>query len=66
MHVIKLRFFVVRSLNEYWVRTCDACVMTTWRLGLRAPLVARTDVVTISLHHSSCPKFRTNSLLLEL
>ena len=22
--------------------TCDTCVMTTWRLGLWAPLVART------------------------
>ena len=35
-------FLVVRSLNEYWLHTCDACVMTTWRLGLRAPLVALT------------------------
>ena len=35
-------FLVVRSLNEYWLHTCDACVMTTWRLGLRAPVVALT------------------------
>ena len=25
-----------------WLHTCDACVITTWRLGLRAPLVARS------------------------
>ena len=23
-----------------WLHTCDACVLTTWILGLRAPLVA--------------------------
>ena len=27
--------------NECWLHTCDVCVITTWRLGLRAPLVAR-------------------------
>ena len=26
---------------EWWLHTCDACVITTWRLGLRTPLVAR-------------------------
>ena len=29
------------SPNECWPHTCDACVITTWRLGLRVPLVAR-------------------------
>ena len=28
------------SPNECWVRTCDACVITTWRLGLQALVVA--------------------------
>ena len=27
----QIAFFLVRSLNECWVHTCDACVMTTWR-----------------------------------
>ena len=27
------------SRNECWLHTCHACVITTWRLGLRAPLV---------------------------
>ena len=31
------------SPNECWLHTRDACVITTWRLGLRAPLVARND-----------------------
>ena len=26
-----------------WPHTCDACVTTTWRLGLKAPLVARNN-----------------------
>ena len=28
---------------ECYLHTCDACVITTWRLGLRAPLVARNN-----------------------
>ena len=24
------------NLKERWSHTCDACVITTWRLGLRA------------------------------
>ena len=31
------------SPNEFWLHTCDACVITTWRLALRAPLVARNN-----------------------
>ena len=27
--------------NECWLHTCDACVITTWRLGLRATKGAR-------------------------
>ena len=43
--VMKLLFFahpfiLSGSLNKCWLHTCDACVITTWRLGLRAPLVA--------------------------
>ena len=29
--------------NECWLHTCDACVITSWRLGLRTPLVARNN-----------------------
>ena len=28
------RCYLVLSLNECWLHTCDACVITTWRLGL--------------------------------
>ena len=42
-------FILTGSRNECWVHICDACVITTWRLGLRAPLVARNyaDVVVV-------------------
>ena len=36
--------FLVKSRwspNECWLQTCDACVITTRRLGLRAPLVTQ-------------------------
>ena len=41
--VIKLRVIEGPEVQtiECWLRTCEACVITTWRLGLRAPLVAR-------------------------
>ena len=29
--------------NKCWLHTCDACIITTWRLGLRAPLVTRNN-----------------------
>ena len=38
--------------NKCWIHTCNACIITTWRLGLPAPLVA----------HNQCRKF----LLYEL
>ena len=28
------------SPNECWLHTCDACIITIWRLELQAPLVA--------------------------
>ena len=31
------------SPNECWLHLCDACLITTWTLGLRAPLVARKN-----------------------
>ena len=33
-------FILSGSPNEYWLHTCDTSVITTWRLGLWAPLVA--------------------------
>ena len=43
------------SQNECWLHICDACVITTWRLGLRAPLVAhncRIDHIVFAFDHS--------------
>ena len=36
--VLCIPFILSGSPNECWLHTCDACVTTTWRLGLRAPL----------------------------
>ena len=33
--------FLVEVQRNATFSTCDACVITTWRLGLQAPLVAR-------------------------
>ena len=42
--VFGIPFILSESPNECWVHTCDACVITTWRLGLPAPLVAAKRV----------------------
>ena len=39
--VLCIPFILSRSPNECWLHTCDSCVITSWRLGLPAPLVAR-------------------------
>ena len=41
--VLCIPFIPSGSPNECWLHTCDACVITTLRLGLRAPLVARNN-----------------------
>ena len=40
---IAIPFSLSGSPNECWLHTCDACVITTWRLVLKAPLVARNN-----------------------
>ena len=37
--ILCLLFILSGSPNECWLRTCDACILTTWRLGLR-PLLS--------------------------
>ena len=41
--VLCIPFIRRGSPNECWLHTCDACVITTWRLGLKAPLVSRNN-----------------------
>ena len=36
----RIPYILCGSLNE-WLHTCQACIITTWRLELQAPLVAR-------------------------
>ena len=43
-------FILSGSPNECWLYTWNACVITTWRLGLRAPLVTRNYYLSIYLH----------------
>ena len=38
--VLCIPFILSGSPNESWLHTSDACVITTWILGLRFPLVA--------------------------
>ena len=42
--VMCIPFILGGSPNECWLHTSDPCVITTWTLGLRAPLVACNDL----------------------
>ena len=55
-------FILSGSPNECLLLTCDACVITNWRLVLRAPLVAR-NYYTIT--HDRSPYAWSLSLLLS-
>ena len=47
-------FLVEVQTNACNIRTCDACLITTWRLGLRTPLVARNYIIIESITVNSC------------
>ena len=40
-------YILSASPNECWLHTCNACVIRTWRLGLRAPLLACKKLIII-------------------
>ena len=42
--VLYIPYILSGSPNECWLHTCNACVITSWRLGLRAPLVAHNKM----------------------
>ena len=42
--VICISFILSGIPNECWLHKCDACVITPWRLGLRAPLVNKIHI----------------------
>ena len=44
-YVLRSFFDEIQNTNESWLHTCRARVITTWRLGLQAPLVSRNKGV---------------------
>ena len=52
-HVLCIPFILSESANECWLHTCDACVITTWRLGFWAPLVTLKEVIKLPPVHIS-------------
>ena len=56
--ILCIPFILSGSPNQCWLHTCDTCVMTTWRLGLRAPLVARNQCTCVAITFSWSKIFR--------
>ena len=52
MYILYIPYICSGSPNKCWLHTCNACVITTWILGLGAPLVARNNCMynTIKIH----------------
>ena len=47
--ILCIPFILSGSLNECWLHTSDASVITTWRFGLWAPVVPRNyDVINVA------------------
>ena len=40
-YILCIPYILSGSPNECWLHPCDTCVITTWRLQLRAPLATR-------------------------
>ena len=49
---MSIPFILSGSPNECWLHTCDACAITTWRLGLRAPILARKNLPQLNKSNS--------------
>ena len=56
--VLCIPFILSGSPNHCLLHTCDACLITSWRLGLRAPLVARNKFV-LFVGLAFCSEIRT-------
>ena len=50
-------FILSGSPNQCWLHTCDACVITTWRLVLQAPLVALNYYIITHDHYHYCYRY---------
>ena len=69
--VMTIPFILSGSPSECWLHTCDACVITNRRLGLRAPLVVHNKQTSkflefVNLSGSICTGsrlFRNGNLL---
>ena len=48
-------FFLVEVQANFWQYTCDACVLTTWRLGLRATIIENITVNSLGLLTGTMP-----------
>ena len=57
--ILCIPFILRGSPNECWLRTWDACIITTWRLGLWVPLVACNNTSPCAANLSQ--KIRQNS-----
>ena len=46
--ILCIPFILSGSPNKFWLHTCDACIIRTWRLVLQAPLVTSNNICNSS------------------
>ena len=57
--ILCILYILSGSPNKCWLHPCDACVITTWRLRLRAPLATHNYLQSFYLLISWFGKFTT-------
>ena len=61
--VLCIPFILSGSPNECCLHRCDVCIITTWRLGLWAPLVARNNFMLMEQEKfKTVPDFLSTAL----
>ena len=64
--VLCIPFVLSGRPNECWLLTSGSCVITTWRLGLRAPLVARKNIYYAQFQHERWTRTSDNVWIIWL
>ena len=59
--VLCIPHILTGSPNGCWLHTCNACIITTWKLGLRAPLVAHKNFSSWNQEWNSSPICKASS-----
>ena len=59
--VLCIPYILTGSPNRCWLHTCNACIITTWKLGLQVPLVPHKNFSSWNQEWNSSPICKASS-----